>query len=139
MRIAVLALLAALAAGPVSSSFLTQTPGAARQTDRTSESGQVREPDFDKQLQQRRDSAALNFDLGAAAYKSRDFAKLRLDAENKKYELGTSQILLVLGAQSDLIAAESNVVVQSVNYRRNVLSLLRTTGELLQERGVAIQ
>jgi len=52
MRIAVLALLAALAAGPVSSPFLTQTPGAARQTDRTSESGQVREPDFDKQLQQ---------------------------------------------------------------------------------------
>src|SRR5436190_13292471 len=51
MRIAVLALLAALAAGPVSSPFLTQTPGAARQTDRTSESGQVREPDFDKQLQ----------------------------------------------------------------------------------------
>src|SRR5204863_8502335 len=52
MRIAVLALLAALAAGPVSSPFSTQTPDAARQTDRTSESWQIQEPDFDKQLQQ---------------------------------------------------------------------------------------
>jgi len=73
------------------------------------------------------------------AVKSRDFAQLRLDAENKKYELGTSQIFLVLQAQQDLINAESNVVFQSVGYRRNVLALLRTTGELLQERGVAIQ
>src|ERR671936_641255 len=52
MPIAVLALLAALAAGPVSSPFFTQTPGAAPQTDRPDESGQVRQPDFDKQLQQ---------------------------------------------------------------------------------------
>jgi len=29
--------------------------------------------------------------------------------------------------------------VQSVSYRRNVLALLRTTGELLEQRGVAIQ
>jgi outer membrane protein len=73
------------------------------------------------------------------AVKSRDFAQLRLDAENKKYELGTSQIFLVLSAQQDLINAESNVVVQSVAYRRNLLALLRTTGELLEQRGVAIQ
>src|SRR6266567_1490773 len=73
------------------------------------------------------------------AVKSRDFAQLRLDAENKKYELGTSQIFLVLSATQDLINAESTVVAQSVSYRRNVLALLRTTGELLQERGVAIQ
>jgi hypothetical protein len=31
------------------------------------------------------------------------------------------------------------VVVQSLAYRRNLLALLRTTAELLQERGVAIQ
>ena len=73
------------------------------------------------------------------AVKSRDFAQLRLDAENKKYELGTSQIFLVLQAQNDLINAESNVVVQSLAYRRNILALLRTTGELLPERGVAIK
>ena len=38
--------------------------------------------EFDRQLQQRKDSAALNFDLGAAAYKSGDYAKA-LDAFSK--------------------------------------------------------
>lgn len=73
------------------------------------------------------------------AIKARDFAQKRLDAEQKKYELGTSQIFLVLQAQTDLIGAESNVVRESVNFRRNELNLLRTTGELLSERGVTIQ
>jgi outer membrane protein len=73
------------------------------------------------------------------AVQSRDFAQKRLDAENKKYELGTSQIFLVLQAQTDLITAESNVVIQSINYKRNLLSLLQTTGQLLEERGVIIQ
>jgi outer membrane protein len=73
------------------------------------------------------------------AITSRDFAQKRLDAENKKYELGTSQNFLVLQAQSDLITAESNVVIQSINYKRNILNLLNTTGELLQERGVVVQ
>jgi outer membrane protein TolC len=73
------------------------------------------------------------------AVKSRDFAQKRLDAENKKYELGTSQIFLVLQAQTDLITSESNVVLQIINYKRNVLALLQATGELLQERGVVLQ
>jgi outer membrane protein TolC len=73
------------------------------------------------------------------AIKSRDFAKLALEAENKKYELGTSQIQFVLTAQNNLVNAESTVVVQSVGYRRNMLNLLRATGELLEERGVAIK
>jgi len=73
------------------------------------------------------------------AVKSRDFAQKRLDAENKKYELGTSQIFLVLQAQTDLITAESNVVLQIINYKRNVLALLQATGELLPERGVVLQ
>src|SRR4051794_5425588 len=52
MRIAVLALLAALAAGSVSYPSPTQTTAAAPQTDRGTEPRQNREPDFDKQLQQ---------------------------------------------------------------------------------------
>lgn len=67
---------------------------------------------------------------------ARDFAQKRLDAEQKKYELGTSQIFFVLQAQSDLIQAQSDLVRESVNYRRNNLNLLRRTGELLEERGV---
>jgi len=73
------------------------------------------------------------------AVKSRDFAKLALEAENRKYELGTSQIQFVITAQSNLNRAESTVVTESVQYRRNVLRLLQVTGELLEERGVAIK
>jgi outer membrane protein len=82
------------------------------------------------------ESSRVSLDL---AIKSRDFAKNRLDAENKKYELGTSQIFLVLQAQTDLINAESNVVIQSINYKRNILNVLQTTGTLLDERGVVVQ
>jgi outer membrane protein len=82
------------------------------------------------------ESSKVSLDL---AIKSRDFAQKRLDAENKKYELGTSQIFLVLTAQTDLINAESNVVIQSINYKRNILNLLQTTGQLLDERGVVVQ
>ena len=82
------------------------------------------------------ESSKASLDL---SIQSRDFAQKRMDAENKKYELGTSQIFLVLQAQTDLIGAQSNVVVQSINYRRNLLNLLNTTGQLLDERGVIVQ
>ena len=71
------------------------------------------------------------------AIKALDFAQKCLDAENKKYELGTSQIFFVLQQQNNLIGAQSDVVSESINYRRNVLNLLRMTGELLDERGIA--
>ena len=48
MRIAVLALLAALAAGAASYPLHSQTPVAAPQTDRAGEAAQGREPDFEK-------------------------------------------------------------------------------------------
>ena len=73
------------------------------------------------------------------AVKALDFAQKRLDAEQKKYELGTSQIFLVLDAQNNLISAQSSVVRESVGYRRNVLNLFRMTGELLDERGIVVQ
>jgi outer membrane protein TolC len=82
------------------------------------------------------ESSKVSLDL---AIKSRDFAQKSMDAENKKYELGTSTIFLVLQVQTALINAESNMVIQSINYKRNILNLLQTTGELLQERGVVVQ
>ncbi len=70
---------------------------------------------------------------------ARDFAQKRVDAEQKRYELGTTVLFFVLQAQQDLTLAESNLVRESINYRRNQLQLLQRTGELLQERGVVIQ
>ncbi|MFB3828756.1 MAG: TolC family protein [Bryobacteraceae bacterium] len=73
------------------------------------------------------------------AIKAREYAQKYLDAEKKKYELGTSQIFFVLQAQGALVTADAAVVQNSVNYRRNLLNLLRRTGELLEERGIAVQ
>ncbi len=68
-----------------------------------------------------------------------DFAKKYLEAEQKKYELGTSTIFFVLQAQGALVSAESSVVQNSVNYRRNLMNLLRRTGDLLEARGIVVQ
>jgi outer membrane protein TolC len=70
---------------------------------------------------------------------ARDFAQKRLEAENRRYELGVSQIFLVLQAQTDLTTAESELLTQSIAYRRNLISLLQVTGELLNERNVVLQ
>jgi outer membrane protein len=68
-----------------------------------------------------------------------DFSQKRLDAEQKKYELGTSQIYFVLQAQQDLVTAQNTLVQQSVQYRRNLLNLSRRQGTLLDEMGIVIQ
>ncbi|MBI4876217.1 MAG: TolC family protein [Acidobacteria bacterium] len=70
---------------------------------------------------------------------NRDLAQQALDAEQKKYELGVNTIFFVLDAQQRLVEAENQLVSTSVQYRRNMVSLLRATGELLEARGVVIQ
>jgi outer membrane protein TolC len=70
---------------------------------------------------------------------AQDFAQKNLDAENKKYELGTDINQNVILAQNALVQAESNVVVNQIGMRRNLLTLLTKTGELLDDRGIVIQ
>ncbi len=70
---------------------------------------------------------------------NRDLAQKQLDAEQKKYDLGTTVIYFVLDAQTRLVNAEADLVNQSVAYRRNLLNFLNATGELLVERGVTVQ
>lgn len=70
---------------------------------------------------------------------ARDFAQKRLEAEQKKYELGAREAFFVLQAQIDLATAESDLLSQSIGYRRNLLSLLQSTGQLLEERGVVLR
>jgi outer membrane protein len=82
------------------------------------------------------ESSKASVKLAATAL---EFAQKYLDAEQKKYDLGTSQIFFVLQAQNALVNAQSAVVRESITYRRNLLNLLRRTGELLETRGVAIK
>jgi outer membrane protein TolC len=70
---------------------------------------------------------------------ARDLAQKQLDAQQKRYDLGTTVIFFVLDAQTRLIQQESQLVNTSIQYRRNVLSLFQRTGELLEERGILIQ
>lgn len=82
------------------------------------------------------ESSKASVKLAAVA---RDFAQKQLDAEQKKYDLGTSVIFFVLDAQTRLVNAEAALVNQTVQYRRNQLNLLRVTGELLEDRGIQVQ
>jgi outer membrane protein len=68
-----------------------------------------------------------------------DLAQKRLDAEQKKFDLGTTTLFFVLDAQTQYNTSKSNLVNQTVTYRRNLTTLQRVTGDLLNERGIAIQ
>jgi outer membrane protein TolC len=87
--------------------------------------------------------AASQVESSKAAVKlalvAQDFSRKYLDAEQKKYELGTSTIFFVLQAQQALVNAQSAVVQNSVQYRKNLLNLLRRTGELLDARDISVQ
>ena len=70
---------------------------------------------------------------------ARDLAQKRVDADLKRYELGTTTIFFVLASQNDLALAEAALVRESVQYRRNILTLLQRNGDLLQERNIVVQ
>lgn len=70
---------------------------------------------------------------------ARDLAKKRVEADQKRYELGATTLYFVLSSQTDFITAESNLVNQIINYRRSELNLLQRTGELLTERGIVLE
>jgi outer membrane protein TolC len=62
----------------------------------------------------------------------------RLDAERKRYDLGVTTIFFVLNASQFLFNAQSDLVAQSVQYRRDLLNLMRVTGTLLDDRNIVV-
>ena len=70
---------------------------------------------------------------------ARDLAQKRVDADQKRYELGATTLFFVLASQADYVSAESNLVTQIINYRRSEINLLQRTGQLLEERGIVLQ
>ncbi|MCS7041327.1 MAG: TolC family protein [Bryobacteraceae bacterium] len=67
-----------------------------------------------------------------------DYAQKRVEADQKRYDLGVINIFFLLSAQNDLATAQSNLVNQTVNYRRNLLILQQRLGTLLEDRGIVI-
>ncbi len=70
---------------------------------------------------------------------ARDLAQKNLEADQQRFDLGVIVLFFLLDSQNRLTVAQSRLVTESINYRRNLLNLLRYTGELLDERGVTIQ
>jgi len=69
---------------------------------------------------------------------AREFAEKRFAAEQKKYELGVTQLFFVLDAQTQLNQAENDVLRQNITYRRSLINLYLMTGELLAERNITL-
>lgn len=67
-----------------------------------------------------------------------NFGQQRLDAERKRYDLGVTTIFFVLDATQFLFTAQSDLVAQTVQYRRDLLNLMRVTGTLLDDRSIVV-
>src|SRR5579863_2222893 len=67
-----------------------------------------------------------------------DLARQSLDAEQKKFQFGTSTNTLVLQYESQLAGAESTLVNAMVAYEKSRIELDRATGTLLDHHGISI-
>jgi len=68
-----------------------------------------------------------------------DYSVKRAEADKKRYDLGTITLFFLLSSQSDLTTAQSLLVNNMVQHRRNVLALQQSLGTLLDEKGIVVQ
>jgi outer membrane protein TolC len=73
-----------------------------------------------------------------SAQAAAELARQSLDAEQKKYQFGTSTTTLVLQYQSQLASSESALVNSMVAYEKSRVELDRATGELTDHAGISI-
>jgi outer membrane protein len=74
----------------------------------------------------------------AASKEAVELARKTMAAEQRKYELGTGQIFLVLEAQTELAAAEQSRLQAEIGYQLAVAALKYATGSSLEPYGVQI-
>ncbi len=67
-----------------------------------------------------------------------ELGRQSLDAEQKKYQFGTSTTTLVLQYQSQLATSESTLVNAMVAYEKSQVELDRATGQLLDHASISI-
>jgi outer membrane protein TolC len=73
-----------------------------------------------------------------SAQAAMDYAKQSLDAEQKKYQFGTSTTTAVLQTRSALATAESVLMSAMAAYEKSRVELERATGSLLDRNGISI-
>ena len=74
----------------------------------------------------------------AASKEAVDLARKSMAAEQRKYELGSGQIFLVLEAQAELATAEQSRLQAEISYQLAVAALDYATGSLLEPYAVQI-
>ncbi len=74
----------------------------------------------------------------ASAQAAVDYAKQSLDAEQKKYQFGTSTTTAVLQTQSALATAESTLMSAMAAYEKSRVELDRATGVTLDHAGISV-
>lgn len=68
-----------------------------------------------------------------------DFAQKRVEADQKRYDLGVINIFFLLSAQTDFTNAQANLVTQTIQHKRNLLQMQQRLGTLLEDRGIMLQ
>ncbi|HEY3441038.1 MAG TPA: TolC family protein [Paludibaculum sp.] len=105
-------------------------------------SNTLRERSVEQQVRQEVLNAVTNVESSREGVKlaviALDYAKKRADADQKRYDLGVINIFFLLSAQNDLTVAQSNLVTQTINYKRNVLTMQQRLGTLLEDKGIVI-
>jgi outer membrane protein TolC len=74
----------------------------------------------------------------ASAKATQDYAQQSLDAEQKKYQFGTSTTTAVLQTRSALASAESTLMSAMAAYEKSRVELDRAVGTLLDHNGISI-
>jgi outer membrane protein len=74
----------------------------------------------------------------ASAQAAVDYARQSLDAEQKKYQFGTSTTTAVLQTQSALATAESTLMSAMAAYEKSRIELDRAVGVTLEHAGISI-
>ena len=74
----------------------------------------------------------------ASAKAAVEYAKQSLDAEQKKYQFGTSTTTAVLQTRSALATAESTLMSAMAAYEKSRVELERAVGTLLDHNGISI-
>ncbi|MBZ5686134.1 MAG: TolC family protein [Acidobacteriia bacterium] len=74
----------------------------------------------------------------ASAQAAVDYARQSLDAEQKKYQFGTSTTTAVLQTRSALATAESTLMSAMAAYEKSRVELERSTGTLLDKNSISI-
>jgi outer membrane protein TolC len=74
-----------------------------------------------------------------AAAKARELSERRLDAEQKKFELGASTIRFVLEEQRNVTQAQTNEIAALVNYTKALVDFDRAIGMTLRRNNIEIE